>query len=213
MVPREAQRATHEDRDRVVDVLRLAAGDSRLTLEELDERVGTALTARTYGELTALVSDLPAAPDTPAGPPGTPEPKDLVIEGVHSGARRNGQWLVPQRIQLRVTTGTMMLDFTQAILSWPLLQIDVEARGGAWNCNVYLVTRPGILVDTDDLEIRHSTVKVIAPWGPDVPVRFRIDLAGTVDSCNIEAGPPRRTLGQRLQRRQPLLQPLPPIRP
>jgi hypothetical protein len=171
------------------------------------------LTARTYGELTALVSDLPAAPDTPAGPPGTPEPKDLVIEGVHSGARRNGQWLVPQRIQLRVTTGTMMLDFTQAILSWPLLQIDVEAHGGAWNCNVYLVTRPGILVDTDDLEIRHSTVKVIAPWGPDVPVRFRIDLAGTVDGCNIEAGPPRRTLGQRLQRRQPLLQPLPPIRP
>ena len=37
---REDQRATHEDRDRVVDVLRLAAGDGRLTLEELDERVG-----------------------------------------------------------------------------------------------------------------------------------------------------------------------------
>lgn len=212
-MPREDQRATHQDRDRVVDVLRLAAGDGRLTLEELDERVGTALTARTYGELTALVADLPAAPDTPAGPPGTPEPKNLVIECDHSGARRTGQWRVPRRMQLRVTTGGVTLDFTQAILSWPLLQIDVEAHGGAWNCNVYLVTRPGILVDTDDLEMRRSTVKVLAPWDPDVPVRFRIDVTGTVDGCNIQAGPPRRTLGQRLQRRQPLLQPLPPIHP
>ena len=89
MVPREDQRATHEDRDRVVDVLRLAAGDGRLTLEELDERVGAALTARTYGELTALVSDLPAARDTPAGPPGAPGPKTwsassatIVVRGV-----------------------------------------------------------------------------------------------------------------------------------
>jgi hypothetical protein len=42
--------------------LRVAGGDGRLNAEELDERVGAALTARTYGELAALVSDLPAAP-------------------------------------------------------------------------------------------------------------------------------------------------------
>ncbi len=210
MVPREDQRATHEDRDRVVDVLRLAAGDGRLTLEELDERVGAALTARTYGELTALVSDLPTARDTPAGPPGAPEPKDLVrIECHHSGARRDGQWLVPRRMQLGVTSGNVTPDFTQAILSWPALQIDVEAHGGT----VTLVTRPGIMVDTDDLEIRHSTVKVLAPWDPDVPVRFRIDVAGTVDGSSIKARPPRRTLWQRLLRRRPRLQALPPGRP
>ena len=213
--PREDQRATHEDRDRVVEVLRLAAGDGRLTLEELDERVGAALTARTYGELTALVSDLPAAPDTPAGPPGAPGapgapgPKDLVrIECHHGGARRVGQWLVPRRMQLRVTTGNVMLDFTQAILSWPALQIDVQIH----SCNVTLVTRPGIMVDTDDLEIRGGTAKVLAPWDPDVPVRFRIDVAGTVDVSSITARPPRQTLSQRLLRR-PLLQAPPPARP
>lgn len=207
---REDQRATHEDRDRVVEVLRLAAGDGRLTLEELDERVGAALTARTYGELTALVSDLPAARDTPAAPPGPPGPKDLVrIECHHSGARRAGQWLVPRRMQLQVTSGNVLLDFTQAILSWPALQIDVEAHG----CNVTLVTRPGIMVDTDDLGIRGGTVKVLTPWDPDVPVRFRIDVAGTVDVGSITARPPRRTLGQQLLRRQPLLQALPPARP
>jgi hypothetical protein len=157
----------------------------------------------------ALVSDLPAAQDTPTGPPSTPEPKDLVrIECHHSGARRDGQWLVPRRMQVRVTIGTVRLDFTQAILSWPSLQIDVEAHSG----NLILVTRPGILVDTDDLEIRGSTVKVAAPWDPDVPVRFRIDMAGTADVSSIKAGPPRRTLLQRLLRR-PLPEALLPGRP
>lgn len=209
-VPREDQRATYRDRDRAVDVLRLAAGDGRLAMEELDERVGAALTARTYGELTALVADLPTAPDTPASPPVAPGPKDLVrIECNHSGARRDGQWLVPRRIQLRVTTGNVTLDFTQAILSWPALQIDVEAHSGT----LTLVTRPGIMVDTDDLENRRGTVKVLAPWDPDVPVRFRIDVTGTIDVYTIEARPPRRTLRQWLLRQRPLLQALPPSRP
>ena len=36
-------RASHEDRDRVVDVLRVAAGDGRLSAEELDTRLESAL--------------------------------------------------------------------------------------------------------------------------------------------------------------------------
>ena len=67
LVPREEPggadlRASHDDRDQAVEMLRVAAGDGRITAEELDERVGAALTARTYGELAALISDLPAAP-------------------------------------------------------------------------------------------------------------------------------------------------------
>ena len=69
-------RASHVDRDRVVELLRVAAGDGRLTAEELDERLEAALTARTYGELAALTTDLPAVPDSAPGPP-VPEPKDL----------------------------------------------------------------------------------------------------------------------------------------
>ncbi|HYB18129.1 MAG TPA: DUF1707 domain-containing protein [Streptosporangiaceae bacterium] len=40
-------RASHADRDRVVDALRVAAGDGRLSAEELDTRVESALSART----------------------------------------------------------------------------------------------------------------------------------------------------------------------
>jgi hypothetical protein len=50
-------------------------------------------------------------------------------------------------------------------------------------------------------------VKVRAPWGLGVPIRFRIDVAGTVASSSFKARPPRRTLRQWLRRR-----PLPPGR-
>jgi hypothetical protein len=55
-------RASDADRDTVVDMLCAAAGDGRLTLAELDGRVGAALSARTRAELLALISDLPGTP-------------------------------------------------------------------------------------------------------------------------------------------------------
>ncbi len=209
MVPRGDLRAAHDDRDRVVEVLRVAAGDGRLTPEELDERVGAALTARTYGELAALVSDLPAAPESPAGAPAV-KPKDVVGIDCHSATtRRDGPWMVPRRMEVRVTGGSVTLDFTEAVTWWPSLQLDVAVRAGS----LRLVTKPGILVSTDDLAVRGSSVKVRAPWGPDVPVRFRIDVAGTVASSSFKARPPRRTLWQWLRRRPlPLPSALPPGR-
>ena len=55
-------RASHEDRDRVVDALRIAGGDGRLTAEELDTRLEIALSARTLGELAGLTASRPTAP-------------------------------------------------------------------------------------------------------------------------------------------------------
>jgi hypothetical protein len=207
MVPGDDLRATHGDRDRAVEALRVAAGDGRLTWEELDERVGAALTARTYGELAALVSDLPAAPESPTGAPAV-KPKDVVRIDCHSATTgRAGPWMVPRRMEVRVTGGSVTLDFTEAVTWWPSLQVDAEVRGGS----LRLVTTPGILVNTDDLSVRAASVKVRAPWGPDVPVRLRIDVAGTVASGSVKARPPRRTLWQWLRRR-PLPSALPPGR-
>jgi hypothetical protein len=105
-------RASHEDRDRFVEVLRVAAGDGRLTAEELDERLEVALTARTYGELAALTTDLPVAPGFAMDGPA-PKPKDVVHIDCHSGnVKRDGHWVVPQRLEVRVTSGNVTLDFT-----------------------------------------------------------------------------------------------------
>ena len=207
LVPGGHLRATHEDRNRVVESLRVAAGDGRLTLEELDQRVGAALTARTYGELAELVSDLPAVPGSPRGGPDT-NPKDLVRIDCHtSSTRRDGPWLVPRRMQVEVTGGSVTLDFTEAVTSWPSLQLDVAVRAGS----LRLVTRPGIVVSTDDLAVQASGVKVRAPWDRSVPVRFRIDVAGTLEAGGLKAGPPRRTFWRWLRRR-PLPVALPPGR-
>ena len=52
-------RASDADRDAAVDRLREAAGEGRLEPEELEQRVGGALHARTYGDLAELLADLP----------------------------------------------------------------------------------------------------------------------------------------------------------
>src|SRR3984957_1584755 len=74
-------RASHADRDLVVEQLRVAAGDGRLSPEELDERLERALTARTYAELAVLTADLPATAGAVVAPPGpgavSGTPKDL----------------------------------------------------------------------------------------------------------------------------------------
>ena len=71
-------RASHQDRDRVVEILRVAAGDGRLSGAELDERVEAALTARTYRELAQLTADLPAVPGQPDPALQQAQAKDLV---------------------------------------------------------------------------------------------------------------------------------------
>jgi len=69
------------DRERTVGVLRAAFTEGRLSQDELDDRVARAYAARTYGDLWALIADLPAGPlpypvgllyqqATPAVPPG-----------------------------------------------------------------------------------------------------------------------------------------------
>jgi Domain of unknown function (DUF1707) len=189
-------RASHQDRDRVVEILRVAAGDGRLTSEELDQRLEVALTARTFGELAALTTDLPAAGHAVRAV--EPEPKDVIRLDCQAGsAKRDGPWVVPRRIEVKVTSGAVKLDFTEAVISQPLLKIDADVRSGS----LLLVTKPGILVDADEVTVRSGEVKVRAPWGADVPVTLRLEVSGTVGSGSIQARPPRRSFWQWLMRR------------
>ena len=207
-VGRSELRASHQDRDRVVELLRVAAGDGRLTATELDQRLEAALTARTYGELAVLTADLPVpgtVPDLP-GPSAVAvpqpastvpaKPKALVRIDCRSGnAKRDGRWVVPQRLEVKVTSGNVTLDFTQAVFHEPVLLLDAEVRSG----NLRLITRPGVVVDTDDVAVRSGNVKVTTPWG-DVPEVFRVEVTGKVGSGNIRARPPYRTFWQWLTR-------------
>ena len=60
-------RASDQERESVVAVLRDAFTDGRLTFDEFEERTATAYNARTWAELRELTSDLPAQPLLGAG--------------------------------------------------------------------------------------------------------------------------------------------------
>ena len=195
-------RASHADRDRVVELLEVAAVDGRLTPGELDERLEAALTARTRGDLAALTTDLIAASGSAAGSPA-PGPKDLVrVECRSSSTKRDGHWLVPHRMEVRVTKGAVTLDFTEAAITQPLLRITAEVRGGG----LRLITRPGIVVDADDISQHGGSVTLPEPPGPGDPVQLRVEISGSVRGGGITAGPPppprrpRRTFWQWLRR-------------
>jgi DUF1707 SHOCT-like domain len=195
-IARSELRASYDDRDRVVELLRVSAGDGRLTAEELDERLELAMTARTYGELAKLVADLPAE-GAVASPAMAPAAKEVARIDIRSGhVQRVDRWVVPQRMDVKVTSGHVKLDFTQAVITQPSLKLDIDVRSG----HVRLVTKPGIVVDADDVAIRSGHVQVRTPWGSDVPVQLRIEVTGKVGSGHFIAGPPRRTFWQWLTR-------------
>jgi Domain of unknown function (DUF1707) len=62
-------RASHADREQVVDTLKAAFVQGRLTQDELDARVGQALAARTYADLAALTADRPGPARAPSPAP------------------------------------------------------------------------------------------------------------------------------------------------
>ena len=69
---RGPMRASHADREQVIEALKDAFVHGRLTKDELDARAGRALAARTCAELAALTADIPPAPAAPA--PAAPGP-------------------------------------------------------------------------------------------------------------------------------------------
>ena len=185
-------RASHADRDRVAEILGAAAADGRLTAAELDERLEAALSARTGGELAALTADLP-----PSGVQR--QAKDMVrIDQRFGDVTRSGRWVVPRRMEIRLTAGDVKLDFTEALITQDTLHIDVDLGIGG---DLTLVTRPGILVDTDGLTGKLGEVKVRHATDPRAPVALRVELAGRIRGGGIVARLPRRTFWQWLLRK------------
>jgi class 3 adenylate cyclase len=174
-------RASHADRDRVVEVLRTAAGDGRLSADDLDQRLEAALTARTLADLEPLLADLTTARAAAV--------RDLVrIECGSGSVKRDRSWVVPRRLEIVIGNGSVQLDFRQAVIAVPELQVDARIASG----RLKLITRPGIAVDADDVTVHSGSIKVVRPAGPDVPVELRVKISGQVGSGSVSAHPARR---------------------
>jgi len=166
-------RASDADRDRVLDMLREAAGDGRLTADEFDERMEAALSSRTLGELAALTADLGPGPGGAGA--ATAQAEDVVrIDQRGGSVQRTGRWVVPWRLELRPSWCDVTLDFTEAVIAADTLLIEMSMRGGS----LILVTRPGIIVEAGSLAVRYTDVEIRPDTKPGVPVILRVQLTG-----------------------------------
>jgi hypothetical protein len=121
---RRQLRVSDADRDQVTEVLRQAAGEGRLTFDELDQRLDLALAAKTYADLEAITADLPGTGVTaPAGAPAVPgayadriggTPGAVFSVAIMSGAKRAGPWVVPRRYTAVAIMGGVELDLRYA---------------------------------------------------------------------------------------------------
>jgi DUF1707 SHOCT-like domain len=89
-------RAADVDREFVAERLRSALNEGRLTLTEYDDRLKETYAARTYGDLKALLTDLPEAT-----PPGrsqmTPAPSQEAFHASGSDTRGHSRrWVAAQ---------------------------------------------------------------------------------------------------------------------
>jgi hypothetical protein len=78
-------RASDQERESVVDVLRDAFTDGRLTLDEFEDRTSAAYAARTWADLRELTADLPAEPLF--GTDLSQQPADVLPEAMPPGAQ------------------------------------------------------------------------------------------------------------------------------
>ncbi|MFF2146596.1 DUF1707 domain-containing protein [Kitasatospora sp. NPDC058190] len=189
-------RASHADRDRVVDLLSIAAGEGRLTADELDQRLETALSARTVGELAELTADLPPAPVFAGG--AAAEARDLLrIDQAFSPVQQVGRWVVPRRLELCTQWCEVTLDFTQAVITHDTLRLDLNMVGR----NLTLVVRPDIVIEPHSLRLEFSKLKNTRVPDPDVPIALRVELVGHKSFGRVVVRQPRRTAGQWLLRK------------
>lgn len=125
-----AQRAGDADRDAVAEMLRIAAGEGRLDLSELEERLGQLNRAKTYGELDLLVADLPQLPPSVTLSGAGPEPDTLVLRTTTANIRQDGHWVVPKLITAESTTGWITIDFTRAHCRHQEVTVEVVTKTG-----------------------------------------------------------------------------------
>ena len=131
-------RVSDQDRHKVAEVLREAAGEGRIDLDELDERLEATYAARTYADLVPITADLPVQatiglPARPAAPSpvvlGAVEERRIVVM---SGLERKGVWVVPEHMTVTCFMGGADLDLRQAQFAAREVVITINAiMGGA----------------------------------------------------------------------------------
>ena len=206
-------RVGHRERDAVVAALQEAAGDGRLSMAELDDRLDAALQAKTYADLDVLVADLsvelPSRALTSALPQAQRPPSagysredPLRLDGGMSSEKRGGVWTVPPFLLINQGLGSVKLNCLEATPAAQLIEIEVIGGAGS----IVLVLPEGWAVDADRLSKSWGSKSVDVPRepAPGKPLlliygalglgSFKVRSANRFDQRRIEKK--RRALGR-----------------
>jgi hypothetical protein len=183
-------RASDAERERVAGVLRDAAAEGRITLEELSERLEFAWGARTQPELDTVVEDLP---DRDAVLTHTrPARASRWIVAVIGNDERSGRWRPGEDTRTLALIGDCTLDLRQADVEGGELHITAIAVIG----DVRVVVPPGVAVELEgvsllgDKKCREGEAPAPPPGAP----RVRVTAYAVVGDVIVMSEPPVRPL-------------------
>jgi uncharacterized protein DUF1707 len=193
-------RASDAERERTAEGLRHAAGEGRLTVDELDERLAAAYGAVTRGDLERLTADLalPSTPDDSGLSVRPGEGGSQRVISIMGGADRRGRWRVARSCTVVNVMGGADLDLNDAELAGPVVEMTVfSLMGGA---DIYVPA--GLNVEIEDIAFMGGNDVTVGdprptPGGPTL----RLKLISIMGGTNVTRGR-KLTRAQRRERRR-----------
>lgn len=176
--PARTVRIGYIERDAAIEILRGAAGDGQISVEELEERMVRVESARFPVDLDEVLGDLTSAlpsdraravangawhgPLTRTGPGWSPDEREI-LHSPWTGLIRRGRWPVMPYLRCEPAGVLIELNFLEVITDLSLIDIDVAARTG--------------------------TLKLVVPeeWGVDITELKRAKLAVITFKANESA--------------------------
>jgi Domain of unknown function (DUF1707)/Cell wall-active antibiotics response 4TMS YvqF len=189
-------RASDAEREAVVERLRVATVEGRLTLSELTERTEAAYTATTRGELVPITADLPEVSGSTAATlqPAVRTDREWVV-AVMGDNKRQGRWRAERPLAVLAVMGDVVLDLRGAEV--PQGHVDITATAVMGDVKIYVPD--GVDVQLSGIAVMGDKKVAVreAPAGRTAP---RVMVKATVVMGDVKvigdsyAEPVRRTL-------------------
>ncbi len=204
-------RISDDDRHQVAEVLRQAAGEGRIDLEELDQRLEATYAAKTYGDLVPITADLPvrttgALPGTPPPPtvqphaaPAVPATTYVTSISFMGDCTRRGVWRVPEQHSAFSMMGSVTLDLREALFEAREVTITAVAIMAGIDIVVNAHTQvimDGVGVMGDFSQSRDRVPAEITAGSPVVRVKGLALMAGVNVQRKAMPGESRKRLGR-----------------
>lgn len=175
-------RVSNAEREEIIAILHRNTEEGRLDLTEFNERAQAVYEAKTFGEMQALIDDLPEgithpAAVSPAGKksnltPGSAAP--LTLSPKASSVHKKGKWQVPRDIIVKSAMSEVTLDFSKAVITTREVNISVHDKGS----ELYIILPKEDAYAVDDVKLKMASLN--NDCDAPVPGGVRFNVTGKI---------------------------------